>query len=122
MHHLRYDRVLEPWDYAPEDLLTVCEACHSYETTERRRVEQQLLEVLRAKGFSADDLNELTFTLESAVFCCEKREFVEFFDWMMIDGPQENYVRDYYDSGIPSEFLRANPGYEGRPVSNDPKA
>ena len=92
---------------------------HSYESAERNTVEQALLETLRDTGFSASDLRELIFTLDKAQFCCEKREFVEFFDWMMLED-QERIVNEYYKNGIPSHWIKANPGMEGRPIQNDP--
>ena len=118
VHHLRYRKGFEPWDYDFSDLLTVCETCHSFESAQRGTIEQALLETLRDTGFSASDLQELVFTLDNAHFCCEKREFVEFFDWMMIED-QERIVREYYRTGIPSEWLKANPGLDGRPIPTD---
>ena len=118
VHHLRYHKGFEPWDYDFSDLLTVCETCHSHESSQRGIIEQALLETLRDTGFSASDLQELIFTLGNAHFCCEKREFVEVFDWMMIED-QERIVREYYQTGIPSEWIKANPGLDGRPIPTD---
>lgn len=47
VHHRRYHRGLEPWDYPPESLVTVCEDCHEQERELRWSAERQLIETLK---------------------------------------------------------------------------
>ena len=56
VHHKRYQRGLEPWEYPLESLMTLCEECHQGEYEERRQVEQYLLDTLKDKGFLSYDV------------------------------------------------------------------
>lgn len=59
VHHLKYERKNEPWDYNNEYLVTVCEYCHEIETNFRKESERELLEILALKRFSQYDLQLL---------------------------------------------------------------
>jgi len=56
VHHLRYIPNKAPWEYKNYNLLTLCSNCHEYETEIRKECESQLLDMLRAKQFLADDV------------------------------------------------------------------
>lgn len=59
VHHNYYSNGLDPWEYPPEALVTLCETCHKDETETRASAEQNLLRRLREAGMSADHLREL---------------------------------------------------------------
>lgn len=59
VHHTYYDCGADPWDYPPESLITLCEACHESETAQRPITETTLLRALKFKGWSAFHINEL---------------------------------------------------------------
>lgn len=47
VHHRYYEAGKEPWEYADDALVTVCEDCHEEERTRRRDLEEELLAYLR---------------------------------------------------------------------------
>ncbi len=64
VHHKDYVYGKDPWDYPDEWLVTFCETCHQEETESRPAEEKALLKVLRVKGYSASDLNELLIAFD----------------------------------------------------------
>jgi hypothetical protein len=56
VHHLDYIKGIEPWDYPIECLVTLCKSCHDYEYETRPSYEAMLLNILKLRGYMADDL------------------------------------------------------------------
>lgn len=60
VHHRIYLRGREPWDYAPDLLITLCEDCHKEETDESSRAiekaREYLLIALATQGHDASDI------------------------------------------------------------------
>jgi hypothetical protein len=56
VHHLVYTKGAEPWDYPPEELVTLCETCHRAEFEGRPGAEAEFLRTIRQKGFMVDDI------------------------------------------------------------------
>ncbi len=77
VHHEEYWPGRDPWEYHPNILLTLCVRCHERATIEnpnpyelRHQAEQTLLDELRNKGFTSEDvLNLLTFILNLPFPC-----------------------------------------------------
>jgi hypothetical protein len=59
VHHRRYLRGREPWDIPNECLVTLCESCHEFETSEMQSQLDDLNCMIKDKFFSAD-VNKLT--------------------------------------------------------------
>lgn len=59
VHHKDYERGKDPWDYPEDWLETLCENCHQEETEFRAGEEKSLLNILRVKGYSFSELNEI---------------------------------------------------------------
>ena len=60
VHHKRYERGLEPWEYPLDSLMTLCEPCHQEEYEWRAEVERQLTDALKDKGFLCREVQSLT--------------------------------------------------------------
>lgn len=56
VHHLSYSPGKEPWDYPLDNFLTLCKTCHENEFEIRPDYEKMLLNIIKQKGFMADDL------------------------------------------------------------------
>lgn len=56
VHHKRYQKGLDPWDYPADFLITVCEQCHQWEYQYRREAEELLLQGLRDCNFFVSDI------------------------------------------------------------------
>jgi hypothetical protein len=59
VHHLIYMPNHEPWEYPLENFMTLCESCHQYDYETRGEYEKQLLDVIKQKGFMADDVQRI---------------------------------------------------------------
>jgi hypothetical protein len=59
VHHLRYIPGKEPWDYLPEQLITLCESCHSEEYQAMPDAISSLIEQIKDKGFLSFGVQEL---------------------------------------------------------------
>lgn len=55
VHHRRYILGRDPWDYPDEDLITLCEACHSLETEFAQARSQILNDQFVSGGFFNGD-------------------------------------------------------------------
>ncbi len=62
VHHLRYSK--EPWNINNDYLITLCENCHDEEHNSRKSNEDYLLDVLKVKKFSTNDIVVLVGALE----------------------------------------------------------
>lgn len=49
VHHLDYEKGLDPWDYPGHYLMTMCEDCHEHTTNERPKFEQRIITEFRLK-------------------------------------------------------------------------
>jgi hypothetical protein len=81
VHHLRYFPNKEPWEYLDEDLLTLCCDCHEYETEARKEYESQLIDMLRAMRFLADDVQGVMDFLFAAVQMYHPQHLSEALRW-----------------------------------------
>jgi hypothetical protein len=68
VHHRYYIWGKEPWDYASDILVTLCEACHEAEHEEKDEADD-LIKVLRCKGFSNKDLAALARAFHGDIQC-----------------------------------------------------
>jgi hypothetical protein len=59
VHHNRYVKGRDPWEYPASELRTLCVSCHEEETDLRKEAEGKLIEVLQLCGFSSCDVDEL---------------------------------------------------------------
>ena len=60
VHHLRYIRGKNPWEYPNEKLMTLCESCHSEEYEMMDEVCGCLIEQIKDKGFLSHDVDRIT--------------------------------------------------------------
>ena len=67
VHHLRYIHGKEPWDYPLENFLTLCQSCHDFEYEVRKDYESDLLEMIKEKGFLADEVYSICVAFMNAV-------------------------------------------------------
>lgn len=63
VHHISYTKGAEPWEYELEDLLTLCEDCHEYESDNFPEAKRKLLSALVQGGFDAMLLDMLASAL-----------------------------------------------------------
>ena len=59
VHHMKYIRGNDPWDYPIGSLVTLCDTCHKSESEERNNVERLLLDTLKDKGFFSHHIDDL---------------------------------------------------------------
>jgi hypothetical protein len=57
VHHRRYIKNTEPWDYPPHTLVTLCEICHEGEKDQMEENMEILVEQLKNKFFAEDILD-----------------------------------------------------------------
>lgn len=73
VHHLRYHKGKEPWEYEDRILLTLCDDCHEGETESRWEEQQTLLDAVAVSGYFSEDINELYVYLVNI----EKRKLLD---------------------------------------------
>lgn len=54
VHHLRYKKKSDPWDYENEELITICEECHEIEHLNLTSLERYLISCLRNRDEDSD--------------------------------------------------------------------
>lgn len=60
VHHRWYENDKEPWEYAEDALVTMCQQCHGYEGGRRQEAEAKLIRALK-RVFFVDDLSNLEY-------------------------------------------------------------
>jgi hypothetical protein len=63
VHHLYYEKGKKPWEYPNDALVTLCEECHEYEHAERRNYEEGLLQSMRLRNFTLQDVSFLDYMI-----------------------------------------------------------
>ena len=56
IHHIKYIRGKEPWDYPSNHLITLCHICHEYERENYQPLLNEISKMLKDKLFTTDDL------------------------------------------------------------------
>ena len=64
IHHLRYLKENEPWEYNENLLITLCEECHQSETEDRYNADKCLIALLKETGFLTDDIWTLSLAID----------------------------------------------------------
>lgn len=62
VHHLRYEKGADPWDYSDISLVTVCENCH--EELHQMKFGESLIESLIGGGIDLDGLHSLCLLVD----------------------------------------------------------
>lgn len=86
VHHVVYKKGCDPWEYANEGLITICESCHESEKENRYKEEKLLLEVLRKSLLSCLDINWIACDLSTLIGQKAKvnRAFLNLFHKFMV--------------------------------------
>lgn len=59
VHHLVYRAGKDPWEYENDELITLCESCHTYEYETAKDAERGLVDALKMKGFLSGNLIDI---------------------------------------------------------------
>lgn len=102
VHHVMYKQGREPWEYDDINLITLCEYCHSYETDFSKKSEQELLDVLKSKGFLTTNIMDISSIFHSLdVSKYNRNEFTSALSYYLRqDGVIDKLVNDYKDEVI----------------------
>ncbi len=65
VHHLYYDKTLDPWEYGNDSLVTLCESCHEDEEKNKFIVNNSVTNALRSRGFENDTMGLLSESIKS---------------------------------------------------------
>ncbi len=60
VHHFWYNKGADPWNHPMESLITYCERCHQEEQARHLEAVEDLMVVLKKKGFPFKNIEELT--------------------------------------------------------------
>lgn len=64
VHHLKYEKGFEPWDYDNKCLITLCESCHAYETLNLKDAYYELSLTIKDKMPLSGDIYRLSGFLD----------------------------------------------------------
>lgn len=64
VHHLKYTRGRDPWDYPDASLVTLCEVCHETEHEDAQNSREILLDSLLDRGARSTDLYALAVAID----------------------------------------------------------
>lgn len=64
VHHLKYTRGRDPWDYPDASLVTLCEVCHETEHEDAQNSRETLLDSLLDRGARSADLYALAVAID----------------------------------------------------------
>jgi hypothetical protein len=103
IHHFKYIKGKEPWDYDNNDLITLCEMCHRDESESRKYAETQLLEILKDKHFYSDHIVDLNFGLYYMDTLCCPELTMKALSWAMTNHEELEIIENKY-----IEFTKLN--------------
>ena len=64
VHHLKYARGRDPWDYPDSSLITLCEGCHEIEHEQQQDSREMLLDSFIARGATSNDLYAIAVAVD----------------------------------------------------------
>jgi len=97
LHHLTYSPGKEPWDYPPENFLTLCKGCHENEFETRPDYEKMLLQVIREKGFMADDLYRIVKAFQKLSIIYASEVTASIIEFMFDDKFMSNHLYLFWE-------------------------
>lgn len=100
VHHLYYTNDEEPWDYPMEAFITLCSECHSAEREKWPRVEQELLFILKKKGFLVKDVLDITEGFKQAKVFFSASVTSSTIKWALKSPKVFNAFGDLYFEGL----------------------
>lgn len=59
VHHTVYSKGAEPWEYPPEQLITLCQPCHTQESELLESAMHDLFRIMRQKGLMSSHFHAL---------------------------------------------------------------
>ena len=99
VHHRKYIKETEPWDYPDELLLTLCEDCHEFERDNRQEYEKLLLDTLKL-NFLADDLRELASGFYSLTLVHSHEVVASILEWALSTPEIQMMLKNKYFKSI----------------------
>lgn len=60
VHHIVYKKNLMPWEYEPEDMITLCGSCHEFISTSMAKS----IDIVRRISCNGDNAEQLLYLLE----------------------------------------------------------
>ncbi len=100
VHHFRYIPGREPWEYNLTNFVTLCFPCHELEKESRIQYESDLLEILKEKGFLADDISELCDGFLRLKISRPPEVFATFLKWLLKNDLLIEKLTDLYFEDI----------------------
>ena len=89
VHHTCYFGKKDPWDYPEENLITLCEECHSLEHDEMFDLIKARIQILKECGILLTDIADL---LDEAAPYATDRERLREFSHCMADKEYQEYL------------------------------
>lgn len=87
VHHRYYLKKTEPWDYPLDSFTTLCKECHQVEYEFRKDAEDNLLLLLKEKGFLCSDLEYLGSCLSLMILQDIPTKIADIYGWAL-DSPK----------------------------------
>lgn len=97
MHHLSYSPGKDPWDYPLENFLTLCKNCHEIEFETRPDYEKMLLQIIRQKGFMADDIFRIISAFQKLSIIMPAEVTASIIEFMFDDDIMNKITPLYWD-------------------------
>lgn len=99
VHHRRYERGKEPWEYDLADLATLCESCHWEEHHDRQGCEAFFLSAAKRKGILGAMLADFAVSIEQADFGADHEIAFRALGWALENAEvRARLIREYVGS------------------------
>ena len=99
VHHKKYIKGKEPWDYPNELLITLCENCHEFERDNRQEYESLLLENLKL-NFLAEDVASLSWGFHCLTLVHSPEVVASILEWALSTPEIQMMLKNKYFKSI----------------------
>jgi hypothetical protein len=96
VHHVFYDKDLEPWDYPIENLITFCQECHKEEFDERYDLDRLLAESVRRFGCMNADVLDLATAFRFSRCLAAPEDVIAALSWVLNNEAVQQEIVDRY--------------------------
>lgn len=95
VHHLSYNG--EPWEAENHLLITLCEVCHTDETSDLKLQEKKLIKCLKLRGFDSNSFGGLNSLMDKMPFVHCSEVQLSALEWYLDEANLNEIVTRYFD-------------------------
>lgn len=99
VHHVKYIKGREPWDYDESYFITLCSSCHGYETENLKSAVSLLVDSILCKFKLSDNIAAISNSIDELKIIKSPEVTADILNYIITnEGAMERHEEDYFNS------------------------